>query len=89
MEKTACRVHFNECDKIVVQHPEFRSYNSPRTGLPASKFGNAYYHLNRCCIETKSGLPLRTDDIIVPDDVRAKLTGDQKSIICKEFGIFL
>lgn len=42
-----CRNNFSKSDKIVIQHAEFRQVTSPCTGLPASKFGNAYYHASR------------------------------------------
>ena len=29
-----CRNNFSKNDVIVIQHPEFRQFNSPRTGLP-------------------------------------------------------
>ncbi len=51
-----CRNTFLDADKIVIQHPEFRQFISPRTGLPSSKYGIAYYHTRRKCIELKWGV---------------------------------
>ena len=39
---SGCRQHFWHSDDILKRHEEFRLYNSPVTGGPASKFGNAY-----------------------------------------------
>ena len=46
-----CRNTFSQADKIVVQHAEFHHFDSPCTGLLASKYGYVYYHPNRKCIE--------------------------------------
>ena len=40
---SGCRCNFGQNDDIVIKHPEFRSYSSPITGHPTSKFGNAPY----------------------------------------------
>jgi len=37
---------------IAVQHMEQRIYNSPITGTPTSKLGNAYYHAYLPCLQT-------------------------------------
>jgi hypothetical protein len=69
-----CRNDFSKSDKIVIQHAEFRHFTSPRTGLPASKFGNAYYHTHKRCIELKWGASFDSSDITVPDSVKPKVT---------------
>jgi hypothetical protein len=84
-----CRINFTDFDKIVVQHPEYRSYNSPKTGLPASKFGNTYYHLRKHCIEMKSGFALTSEDILVADNVKENLTYEIRNKILLEFGLVL
>lgn len=58
-----CRNRFTTVDTIVVRHSLqvlwfvtvykwtllwFCQFTSPRTGLPASKYGNVYYHARRC-----------------------------------------
>ncbi len=35
---------------ICIQHAEWRSFTSPSTQLPDSRFGNAYYHANIQCV---------------------------------------
>ena len=72
-----CRNNFSKSDKIVIQHAEFRHFTSPRTGLPASKFGNAY-HTSRRCIELKWRASFNFLSITVPDSVMPNLTSLQK-----------
>lgn len=83
-----CRSKFGTSDNIVVQHKEFRSYTNPHTGSPASKLGNAYYHLSRKCIEKKFGRHVSIN-IVVTDDVKPKLTSVHKEILSQEFLITL
>ena len=71
----------------MVQHPEYRSFTSPKTGLPASKFGNAYYHVRRHCIEKKSGSLLQAGDVVVPESVKANLSPAQINLLHKEFDL--
>lgn len=82
-----CRNTFSSADEIVVQHAEFRHFNSPRTGLLTSKYGNAYYHPNRKCIELKWGVNFWNSGVIIPDSVKPHLTPSQKDILFQEFGI--
>lgn len=70
-----CRNKFSESDKIVIQHQEFRNFTNPHTQLHASKYGNAYYHAQRKCIEIKWG---QAFNIIIPDDIKEKLLPNQK-----------
>ena len=81
-----CRNNFSRNDAIVIQHPEFRQFNSPRTGLPTSKYGNAYYHPRKRCIELKRGLHF---EVFVSDEVKPKLTPPQRDELMKEFNIVL
>lgn len=81
---SGCRNNFSVADQIVLQHPEFRNFNSPRTGLPTSKYGNAYYHVQRRCIEWKWGVNF---EVIIADSVKTKLTPSQKDILVKEFNV--
>ena len=40
-------------NNICIQHSEPLTFTNPRTGLEASKVGNAYYHINSACIHKK------------------------------------
>jgi hypothetical protein len=63
-------------DTIVIQHKQYRKLNSQKTGLPSSKFGNAYYHLSKKCIELKHGVfPI---SLTVPEDGKCKLNSQEK-----------
>ena len=42
--------HAESPHNLCVQHEEWRSYTSPVTCLPESRFGNAYYHVHPHCI---------------------------------------
>ena len=65
-----CRNYFCETDKILVQHPEFRNFTSPRTGLQQSKYGNAYYHIN--CVALKYP-HFQPSLVFIPDILKRKL----------------
>ena len=82
-----CRNTFTEADTIVIQHAEFRQFLSPRTGLPASRYGNAYYHARRKCIELKWGVNFSNSDVVVPENVKSQLTSLQNNVLLYEFGI--
>ena len=82
-----CRSNFTQADSIVIQHAEFRHYTSPQSGLPASKFGNAYYHLKRACIELKTGLQFDARSLVVADSIKEQLTASQKQHLHQEFGL--
>lgn len=76
---------FSVDDKILVCHEEFRQFTSPHTGLPASKLQNAYYHARKKCIMLKWGPSFSAENIILPEDVRSKLTLKQKYLLAEEF----
>ena len=82
-----CRNSFTQADSIVIQHAEFRHYTSPASGLPASKFGNAYYHPKRVCIELKTGLQFDARNLVVVDNIKEQLTASQKQHLYQEFGL--
>jgi len=48
-----CYIKFSDHSVIVIQHAEYHDYTNPHTSLPASKYGNAYYHLRKSCIQLK------------------------------------
>ena len=78
---SGCRSSFSKQDVIVLQHSEHRNYTSPQ-GHPSSKFGNAYYHIKRKCVENKWG-PNFT--ILTPENL--ELTSPQRDILYEEFGV--
>ena len=51
-----CRNSFNKIDEIVLKHAEYRHYNHPHTKLPAMKYGDAYSHVRKMCVNLKWGL---------------------------------
>ena len=52
---SGCRNNFSKSDEIVLKHAEHRQYNNPHTGIPATKYGNAYYHVKKICVHLKWG----------------------------------
>ena len=84
-----CRAKFSDRDVIVIQHAEYRDYTNPRTGLPASRYGNAYYHLRKSCIQLKRERTSDISKISVPGEFKSRLTIAQKQQIHQEFGLTL
>ena len=80
-----CRNRFSAADSIVVRHSEFRQFTSPRTGLPAVKYGNVYYHTRKKCLELRWGGSLT--NVTISDELKMKLTPAQASILREEFAI--
>ena len=72
---------------VVIQHAEFCHYTSLASGLPASKFGNVYYHPKRVCIELKTGLQFDARNLVVVDSIKEQLTTSQKQQLYHEFGL--
>ena len=79
---SGCRNAFTQLDTVVLQHLEFRQFNSPRSGLPSSKYGNAYYHAKKRCMELKWGLNFT---ILIPENV--VLASQQRDSLREEFGV--
>ena len=73
---------------LCVQHAEWRSYTSPVTSQPESRYGNAYYHANPSCIICKWPTFLPTS-LEIPSEVIHLLQPDHKRIISSLFGITL
>ena len=69
---------------LCVQHEEWRSYVSPKTNMPESRFGYAYYHSNPACIISKWPY-FRPQSLVVSSDVQSKPKVDHKSIFCSVF----
>ena len=80
-----CREHYCQFDEIVIQYEEFRSFTNPQTGLPAKKFGNAYYHCRLHCILLK--WPTFCGQLLVQDEVKEHLMDSQKALLHNEFGL--
>jgi hypothetical protein len=82
-----CRNKFTEKDILVIQHKEFRSFTSPQSGLPSSRFGNAYYHLRKRCIEIKLGTVMPISALVIPERTKRSLNSQQRSTIYAEFNV--
>ena len=80
---SGCRSPFSKQEVIVLQHSEHRQYTSPRSGLASSKYGNAYYHMKRWCVEQKWGSNI---EIVIPD---IELNTSQRQTLYDEFGVGL
>ena len=83
---SGCCSNFSQSDDLVIKHAEFRSYNNPSTGLPTSKFGNAYYHVKMNCLKFRWPT-VSYANIVVPDEVAAQLNEAHKSVLYQEFSI--
>ena len=86
---SGCRRNFTQLDDLVVRHAEHRAFNSPRTGLPTSKYGNAYYHPKQLCLGMKWGDSFQSHKLVIDDSMRPLLSVFHKEMILKEFGISL
>ena len=84
-----CRKRFTEQDQVVIQHAEDRYHTNPQTGLPAIKYGNAYYHPLKVCIQSKWGAAFNQGSLVIPDAVKDKLTLSQKNHLYQEFSVQL
>ena len=80
--------HAESSHNLCVQHEEWRSYTSPVTGLPESRFGNAYYHAHPHCILVKWSNFYPTD-LQVPNEIKDHLTNEHKELTYSLFGVFL
>ena len=75
-----CREHYYQFHEIVIQYEEFDSFTNPQIGLPAKKFGNAYYHCRLHCILLK--WPAFFGQLlVVQDEVKEHLTDSQKALL--------
>ena len=78
---------FTECIDLVVRHLEYRMFNSPRTGLLTSKYGNTYYHPKESCLRLKWENSFQPHNLVIEDRMQSLLSSAQKEVILKEFGI--
>ena len=85
---SGCRCNFSRNDELVIKHGEFRSFNSPVTGYPTSKFGNAYYHIKLQCLKFKWP-GIRVEEIVVPEDVANHLEDAHKTLLYQELSLQL
>ena len=75
---------------MAIQHMEPRMYNSPITGLPTSKIGNAYYHVYIYLPCLQSNWPaLSASDVTVPSELRSILQYEHKQLLLRNLGITL
>ena len=73
---------------MAIQHVEPRMYNSPITGMPTSKVGNAYYHVYLPCL--KSNWPtVSAIDITIPLQLQTTLQYEHKVLLLHNLGIIL
>ena len=87
-----CRKRFDKQavspNNLCVQHEEWRSYTSPVTNLPESRFGNAYYHAHPNCIMLKWS-DFHPFDLEISVDMKNSLTNGHKELLFNLFGIYL
>ena len=72
------RGNFTQADHLVVKHAE---PNSPQTGLPMSKYGNAYYHPKQHCIRLKWGETFQPCDLVIEDSTRSLLSAFHEEMV--------
>ena len=73
---------------MAIQHVEPRMYNSPITGMPTSKIGNAYYHVYLPCL--KYNWPtISANDIAIPFELKTMLLYEHKILLFRNLGITL
>ena len=70
---------------MAIQHMEPRKFNSPITGIPMSKVGNAYYHVYLLCLCT-NWPSLLGHDVIVPTELVPKLLSEHKMLLYQNLG---
>ena len=71
--------NFTQFDDLVVRHAEQRMFNSPRTGLPTSKYGNAYYHPKQHCLKVKWE-DFQPHDLVIRDNMLPLLSTVHKEM---------
>ena len=77
---------------LCVQHEEWRSYVSPKTNMPESRFGYAFYHTNPACIISKWPYFRPPPPPLIGRLLRCtKQTPkvDHKSFLCSVFGVYV
>ena len=71
---------------MAIQHMEPRTFNSPITGMPTSKVGNAYYHVYLPCLHT-NWPALSGRDVTVPTEFVPMLLSEHKILLYQNLGI--
>ena len=71
-----------------IQHVEPRMYNSPITGMPTSKIGNAYYHVYLPCLQY-NWPTISANDITIPFELKTMLLYEHKILLISNLGITL
>ena len=71
---------------MAIQHMEPRTFNSPITGMPTSKVGNAYYHVYLPCLHT-NWPALSGSDVTIPTELVPKLLSEHKILLYQNLGI--
>ena len=71
---------------MAIQHMELRTFNSPITGMPTSKVGNAYYHVYLPCLHT-NWPALSGRDVTVPTEFVPMLLSEHKILLYQNLGI--
>ena len=73
---------------MAIQHMKPRKFNSPVTGVPTSKVGNAYYHVYLPCLHT-NWPSLLGHDVILPTELVPKLLSEHKMLLYQNLGIVI
>ena len=71
---------------MAIQHMEERHFNSPVTGMPTSRHGNAYYHMYLPCLQA-NWPQFHRDNLVVDPDLKAKLQPEHKHLLLTNLGI--
>ena len=73
---------------MAIQHVEPRRYNSPITGMPISKVGNAYYHVYLSCLQSNWPI-VSASDINIILELQTMLQYEHKALLLHNLGITL
>ena len=73
-------------DDLCVQHEEWRTYTSPVSKLPESRFGNAYYHAKPCCIIARWPT-FSPGDLTISSEIKSRLLPPHKDLLSTLFGV--
>ena len=86
----ACRKDYdgaNDTLGLVVAHAERRIISNPATGSQfLGKEGNSHYHAHVNCIRI-ADTSFQSQDLVVPEDLKEKLTVFQKTYIANIFNV--
>ena len=73
---------------MAIHHVELRMHNSPITGMPTSKIGNAYYHVYLPCLQY-NWPTISANDITIPFELKTMLLYEHKILLLHNLGITL